>query len=119
MAEGSALNRERKFQQQAAEFGVSHDWYSPTRYGFLMGQGVKIGVIDSGVPLHSFIRTRVAKSRSFIPHVGVEDVVGHARLVMGRIVSFAPNAELYVAKVAQRPFRHILYGHSSGAGLAC
>jgi subtilisin family serine protease len=96
---GPLKHSKTDFYKIVKDFGLTREWITPTRQAFLHGQGVRIGIIDSGVPQHHLFTPMVVDSKSFLAGTDVTDKLGHAEMVMGRIAAFAPRAEYYIAKV--------------------
>jgi len=84
--------------------GVMYEWHET------MGEGIKVGVIDTGIDLdHEDLRDRVKSYKNFTSKYekDVEDTNGHGTHVAGTIcanrngigvVGAAPKCDLYVAK---------------------
>ena len=73
----------------------------------LRDAAVKIAVLDTGVDLkHPFIRgairqKRIRKLKSFVTNdTSTEDRVGHGTHVANLLLEVAPDAQLYIAKIA-------------------
>lgn len=73
-----------------------------------MGEGIRIGVVDSGRPEHSDVVNNVALSKNFSSSSNDLDSRGHSTFICGLIaaeknnkgvVGVAPSSKLYVAKV--------------------
>jgi serine protease AprX len=80
--------------------GLRANLVRPTRYAWLRGQGVKIGIIDTGVPRNPILNKLVRDARSFV--LGDANPISHlahGEDVMGRIAVFADRSEYFVAKV--------------------
>ena len=74
----------------------------------LDGQGVRVGVIDSGLALDSPVKDKVCAYRDFTsrPTKDMADTIGHgsavASLIVDDQVGVAPKSELIVARVIER-----------------
>ena len=81
---------------------------SPLEWEETMGEGIKVGIIDTGVDLtHPDLRGRIKASKNFIGGESAQDDNGHGTHVAGIIaaeknglgvVGVAPKADLYIAK---------------------
>ena len=69
-------------------------------------QPIKIAVLDTGVDLtHSFIKgakkqNRIKLTKCFVEGVTTQDSHGHGTHVAALLLKVAPDAQLYIAKVA-------------------
>ena len=103
LASTSALPKET-IDYGVKMLGAMYEWHET------MGEGIKVGVIDTGVdPDHEDLRGRVKKYKNFTTkhENDIEDTNGHGTHVAGTIcanrngigvVGAAPKCDLYVAK---------------------
>ena len=75
-----------------------------------MGEGVKIGLLDTGLPDHADVKTKIKAYKNFTTDASVYDMDGHSTHCGGRmvgesedpnvgIIGIAPKSELYIGKV--------------------
>lgn len=90
----------------------TYDWgaldlHIPDIHKQTMGEGIKIGVVDSGKCEHFEVQQAVKESQNFSDSHGVEDRHGHSTFISGiiaaaanneGIIGIAPKSELYFAK---------------------
>lgn len=79
----------------------------PAGWAESRGAGVKVGVIDTGLPEHRDLRDKVVAAKNFTSSPLEDRVVGHATHVAGiiaangegdGIIGIAPDAQLVIAK---------------------
>ncbi len=79
----------------------------PSAHQITQGEGIKIGVIDSGKCEHFDVKENVARARNFSTSDTLNDRAGHATFVAGiiaaakndeGIIGVAPKSKLYFAK---------------------
>ena len=82
----------------------------PAKWRRAGGEGVRVLVIDSGVPDHGAVvgAIDVKGCRNFVWNEGKEDLGGHATSVCGVLLAWAPKAEITCYKAMDRD------GHSDG-----
>lgn len=77
------------------------------------GEGIKIGVLDTGLPNHPDLEGKVKDYANFTSDKEVDDIDGHSTHVSGKIsgesknkdigiIGIAPKAELFIAKVMDK-----------------
>lgn len=81
----------------------------PSQWTKTKGEGVKIGVLDTGLPNHNDLNHKIVNYKNFTSSKTVEDIEGHSSSVCGIIAAersngsgvtgIAPLSSLYVGKV--------------------
>jgi subtilisin family serine protease len=82
----------------------------PAIWSRTKGEGIKIGLLDTGLPDHNDVKDKIKDYANFTSDSSVRDIDGHATWVSGKmvgesknpkvgIIGVAPKADLYVAKV--------------------
>ena len=84
-----------------------HDLKIPDAHQITQGEGIKIGVVDSGKSTHFDVENNTAGARNFSDSNTLNDRAGHSSFVSGiiaaeknnqGIIGVAPKAKLYFAK---------------------
>lgn len=87
--------------------------YSFVDFDSSITEPVRIAILDSGLdPENPFIfedqqqaNPQVKEARSFVHGLGIHDIrdeIGHGTHALGLLLKVAPNAEIYVARVARQ-----------------
>lgn len=82
----------------------------PTQWRITKGQGIKIGVLDTGLPNHQDVIANVRNAKNFTNSSTMEDKDGHSTFVCGLLaanskdkenglIGICPESDIYIAKV--------------------
>lgn len=107
----NTINNKLSRGKETIDYGVKLIG-APLEWNETMGEGIKIGVIDTGVDVnHPDLKDRIAEYINFSGDGTLEDLSGHGTHVCGilaasyngiGIIGVAPKAELYVAKAFKK-----------------